>query len=100
MLSLLQESSYLYWPGREGQETVYGRLRVRLLKVTECGDIILRKLAVIAEHFTETLVVRMIQLTSWPPQGLPRPLAIISLIDKLTNALMASASKQTVVMCR
>ena len=79
---------------------VCGRLTVRLLKVNSLGDIVQRKLGVTAQHFTDTLIVRMIQLTSWPLQGLPRPSAIMSLFDKLTNALMASSSKQTVVMCK
>ena len=70
------------------------------MKTTNRGDLVLRKLRVSAQHFTETLVVRMIQLTTWPLQGLPHSSAIIALIDKLTNALMASSTKQTVVMCR
>ena len=96
----LQESSYCYWPSEDGQERVFGRLRVRLMKTTNRGDLVLRKLRVSAQHFTETLVVRMIQLTTWPLQGLPCSSEIIALIDKLTNALMASSTKQTVVMCR
>ena len=96
----LQESSYCYWPSEDGQERVYGRLRVRLMKTTNRGDLVLRKLRVSAQHFTETLIVKMIQLTTWPLQGLPRSSAIIALIDKLTNTLMASSTKQTVVMCR
>ena len=39
----LQESSYPYWPGEEGEEMVCGRLSVRLLKVRGHGDIMERK---------------------------------------------------------
>ena len=81
---------------------VCGRLSVRLLKVRGHGDIMERKLEV-KEHKSlppDTLRVRMIQLTSWPLEGLHHPTAIISLIDKLNNALMTTSSKQTVVMCR
>ena len=79
---------------------VYGRLRVRLLKVSAMGDIVERKFGITAQHFTDTLVVKMIQLTSWQLQGLPHPSAIMALVVKLNNALMSSSSKQTVVMCR
>ena len=98
----LQESSYCYWPEDEGQEMVSGRLRVRLVRVRGHGDISERKLEVTEcdSLFTNPLTIRMIQLTSWPLQGLPHPSAIMSLIDKLNRVLMSSSSKQTVVMCR
>ena len=98
----LQESSYCYWPEDEGQEMVSGRLRVRLVRVRGHGDISERKLEVTEcdSLSTNPLTIRMIQLTSWPLQGLPHPSAIMSLIDKLNRVLMSSSSKQTVVMCR
>ena len=76
---------------------VCGRLRVRLLKVSAMGDIVERKFGITAQHFTDTLIVKMIQLTSWQLQGLPHPSAIMALVVKLNNA---SSTKQTVVMCR
>ena len=81
---------------------VCGGLSVRLLKVRGYGDIMERRLEV-KEHksiSTNILTVKMIQLTSWPLEGLPHPTAIISLIDKLNSVLMTTSSKQTVVMCR
>jgi protein tyrosine phosphatase len=96
-----QESSYPYWPGEEGEEMVCGRLSVRLVKVRGHGDILERRMEV-KEHksvSTNILVVKMIQLMSWPLEGLPHPTAIISLIKKLTNTLMSLRSKQTVIMC-
>ena len=81
---------------------VCGRLSVRLLKVRDHGDIMEMKLEV-KEHksiSTNILTVKMIQLTSWPLEGLPHPTAIISLIDKLNSVLMTTSSKQMVVMCR
>ena len=56
-----------------------------------------RKFGITAQHFTDTLIVKMIQLTSWQLQGLPHPSAIMALVVKLNNS---SSSKQTVVMCR
>ena len=100
MCVVLQESSYCYWAGEEGEEMVCGRLRVRLLKVSAMGDIVERKFGITAQHFTDTLIVKMIQLTSWQLQGLPHPSAIMALVVKLNNAIMSSSSKQTVVMCR
>ena len=97
---VLQESSSCYWAGEEGEEMVCGRLRVRLLKVSAMGDIVERKFGITAQHFTDTLIVKMIQLASWQLQGLPHPSAIMALVVKLNNALMSSSSKQTVVMCR
>ena len=96
----LQESSYCYWPGEEGEEMVCGRLRVRLVKIDSMGDIVERKFEVTPQHFPDALKVKLIQLTSWPPQGLPHPSAITALITKLNNTLMSSSSKQAVVMCR
>ena len=81
---------------------VCGRLRVKLVKVRGHGDIVERKMEV-AEHksiSTYILNVRIIQLISWPLQGLTHSSAIIPLIDRLTNTLMGLSSKQTVVMCR
>ena len=98
----LQESSYCYWPEDEGEEMVSGRLRVRLVRVRGHGDITERKLEVTECYSVSTnpLNIRMIQLTSWPLQGLPHPSAIMSLIEKINRVLMRSSSKQTVVMCR
>ena len=81
---------------------VSGRLRVRLVKVRGHGDIVERKMEVTARDSfnTDILIVKMIQLTSWPLQGLPHPSAVMSVFEKLTNVLMGSSSKQTVVMCR
>ena len=81
---------------------VCGRLSVRLVKVRGHCDILERRVEV-KEHksvSTNILVVKMIQLMSWPLEGLPHPTAIISLIKKLTNTLMSLHSKQTVIMCR
>ena len=82
---------------------VYGGLKVRLVEETGCGDIVERKMEVIAvDHFKSSskLTVNMVQLISWSKQGLPHPSAITSLIERLTNILRKCYSKQTVVMCR
>ena len=81
---------------------VYGRLRVRLVKVRGHGDIVERKMEIADQKSIsdDKMKLRMIQLMSWPTQGLPYPTAIMSLIEKLTKVLMNSPSKQTVVMCR
>ena len=81
---------------------VCGRLTVKLVKARGHGDIVERKMEV-KEHKSisaDIFRVKMIQLTSWPLEGLPHPTAIISLIDKLNYVLMTTSSKQTVVMCR
>ena len=80
-----------------------GGLRVRVVKVRGHGDIVEWKIEVTACHDwvpSDTLTVKMIQLTSWSLEGLPHPSAIMSLIEKLMNVLMRSSSKQTVIMCR
>ncbi|CAI8015245.1 Receptor-type tyrosine-protein phosphatase alpha [Geodia barretti] len=96
-----QESSYPYWPGEEGEEMVCGRLSVRLVKVRGHGDIVERRMEVKENKsiYPDILCVKMIQLTSWPLEGLPHLTAIMSLIDKLNHVLMSTSSKQTVVMC-
>ena len=81
---------------------MYGGLRVRLTREDSCGDIVERKMEVISVDHSKSskLTVNMIQLISWPMQGLPHPSAITSLIERLTNTLWTYSSKQTVVMCR
>ena len=81
---------------------VCGRLRVRLVKVRGHSDIVERKMEIADQKSIsdEKMKVRMIQLMSWPTQGLPHPSVIMSLIEKLTKVLINSPSKQTVVMCR
>ena len=103
----LQESSYCYWPEEVGEVMVCGMLRVRLGQVNIDGDIVERKMEVTTVEetvhqfeATNTLIVTMIQLISWPKQGLPHPSSITSVNDHLTVAQMRSSSEQTVVMCR
>ena len=82
---------------------MYEGLKVKLIEENSCGDIIERKMEVIAvDHFKSSskLTINMVQLISWPKQGLPHPSAITSLIERLTNILRRCDSKQTVVMCR
>ena len=100
--TVVQESSYCYWPDEEGKQIVSGSLKVKLVKVRGHGDIVERRMEVTTNDCisTDILVVRMIQLTSWPLQGLPHPSAIMTLIEKLTNVLMRASSKQTVIVCK
>ena len=83
---------------------VCGKLRVRLRLVSSHGDTVTKKMEVTSvEHDSNTtnlLIVTMIQLISWPQQGLPHPTAITSLINKVTSTLMKCPSKKIVVMCR
>ena len=99
----LQESSYPYWPGEEGEEMVYGRLTVRLVKVRGHGDIVERKMKVSdMENISNstTLIVNSLHIISWPKGGLPHTQSIISLMQMLTGVLMKSSSKMSVIMCR
>ena len=101
---VLQESSYCYWPGEEGEEMVCGRLRVKLARVKAHSDIVERKMEVTLTEDTTThsqsLIVNTLQLISWPREGLPHPKSTILLMEMLTGALMKSTTKKTVVMCR
>ena len=81
-----------------------GKLRVRLRLVSSLGDTVTRKMEVTSvdhdSNTTNMLIVTMIQLISWPQQGLPHPTAITSLIDKVTSTLIKCPYKKIVVMCR
>ena len=83
---------------------VCGKLRVRLRLVGSHGDTVTRKMEVTSmDHDSKSansLTVTMLQLISWPQQGLPYPTSIISLVDLLTQALMRSQYKKAIVMCR
>jgi protein tyrosine phosphatase len=100
-----EESSYRYWPEEVGEVMVCGMLRVRLRLVNSDGDIVERRLEVTAVEetvhqsiSTNTLIVSMVQLISWPKEGLPHFSSITSIIEHLTFQLRAS-SKPAVVMC-
>ena len=80
---------------------------MRSVLVNSHGDMVVRKLEVTITEWstyqsnsTNTLIVNMLQLLSWPQHGLPHPTSIVSLVEQLTMAQMRSSSKQTVVMCR
>ena len=82
---------------------MYGRLSIKLASVTTHGDIVNRKLEVVegAARLNRPHMVHLLQLTSWPLQGLPHPTRILSLIDQLTATLMrCSGNRRTVIMCR
>ena len=86
---------------------VWGRLVVRLGMISSHDDMVTRTMEVSCTNSTtchtkssNTLTVTMIQLISWPQQGLPHPLSIVLLIDQITRTLMKCSSKQIVVMCR
>ena len=70
---------------------VWGRLVVKLGRIDSHGDIVTRKMEVTCvdtatQHSksTNTLIVTMIQLISWPQQGLPHP---TSLTKKIAHIL-------------
>ena len=80
---------------------------MRLGQVNSHGDMVVRKLEVtiIQDYLYKPkcpniLIVTMLQLISWPQNGLPHPTSILSLIEQLTIAQMKSSSKQAVIMCR
>ena len=101
----VQESSHCFWPQgsevTEGEgEEVYGKLSVTLKRLGCHGDIMERRLEVVEVGGQETRVVTLLQLTSWPPEEVPHPSAILSLVDLLSKAQRSSPSKHTVIMCR
>ena len=84
---------------------VWGRLVVKLGMIDSHGDIVTRKMEVTCvdtatDKSTNTLIVTMIQLISWPQQGLPHPASITSLTNKITHILMKCSSKLIAVICR
>ena len=82
---------------------MYGRLSIKLASVKTHGDIVTRKLEVVegTARLNRPHMVHLLQLTSWPLQGLPHPTGILSLIDQLTATLMrCSGNRRTVIMCR
>ena len=82
---------------------MHGKLSVKLVSVKTHGDIVTRKLEMVegaAARLNSTHMVHLLQLTSWPLQGLPHPTAILSLIDQLTSTQMRCGNRRTVIMCR
>ncbi|CAI8039702.1 Receptor-type tyrosine-protein phosphatase S, partial [Geodia barretti] len=97
-----EESSCCFWPEEEGESVVHGKLSVKLVSVKTHGDIVTRKLEMVegAARLNRPHMVHLLQLTSWPLQGLPHPMAILSLIDQLTSTQMRCGNRRTVIMCR
>ena len=102
-----QESSYCFWPegsgsaGVDGAEEVYGKLTVTLKRLSSYGDITERRLEVTESEGTSAhKIVTLLQLSSWPLEEVPRPSAILSLIDLLSKAQRTSPSRHIIVMCR
>ncbi|CAI8039711.1 Receptor-type tyrosine-protein phosphatase alpha [Geodia barretti] len=96
-----EESSCCFWPEEEGESVVHGKLSVKLVSVKTHGDIVTRKLEMVegAARLNRPHMVHLLQLTSWPLQGLPHPMAILSLIDQLTSTQMRCGNRRTVIMC-
>lgn len=81
---------------------VHGKVSIKLVSVKTSGDIVSRKLEMVegAAGLNRPHMVHLLQLTSWPLQGLPHPTAILSLIEQLTSTQMKCGNRRTVIMCR
>ena len=108
-MCITQISSNCFWPQGsggvatgEGEEEVYGRLRVCLKRVISHGDITERRLEVTETggEGEEQRVVTLLQLSGWSLGELPSPSVVLSLVDLLSKAQRSSPSRHTVIMCR
>ena len=101
---LPQKASSCFWPGEVGEAVVYGKLKVKLEQVKDHEDILLRRMEITEDKsdfsLSKPLKVVLLQLTSWPEQGLPHPSAILFLVDHLSKSQMSTSTKHTVFMCR
>ena len=83
---------------------MYGKLKVKLEQVKDHKDILFRRMEITEDKsgsfLSKPLKVILLQLMSWPEQGLPQPSAILSLVDHLSKSQMSTSTKHTVVMCR
>ena len=102
-----QESCYCFWPESSGtasmgsSKEVYGKLTVTLKRLSGHGDITERRLEVVESEGTSPhRIVTLLQLSSWPLEEVPRPSAILSLVDLLSKAQRTSPSRHIIVMCR
>ena len=75
---------------------------MKLVSVKTHGDVVSRKLEMVegAAGLNRPQTVTVLQLTSWPLEGLPHPTAILSLIEQLTSTQMRCGNRRTVIMCR
>ena len=83
---------------------MYGKLKVKLEQVKDHKDILFRRMEITEDKsgssLSKPLKVVLLQLMSWPEQGLPHPVPTLSLIDYLSKSQMSTSTKHTVVMCR
>ena len=104
VFACVQESCHCFWPqdfGVEGVKEVHGKLAVSVRRVNSHGDITERRLEVQERVEKEShRVVTLLQMRGWPPQELPHPSAMLSLVDFLSKAQRRSPSKHTIIMCR
>ena len=99
----VQESCHCFWPQQPGDGDVHGKLRVSLKRLGSYGDITESRLEVVESGGRVSAphrLVTLLQLSSWPPLGLPHPTAILSLVDLLSKAQRSSPGKHIIVMCR
>ena len=93
-----QESSCCYWPQELREAELYGKLRVTLKRVNSHGDLVDMKLELVESgpksgQASQPRIVTLLQLTSWPPHGVPHPTAILTLIKQLSKAQRTSSGK-------
>ena len=81
---------------------MHGKLSMKLVSVKTHGDIVSRKLEMVegAAGLNRPQMVTLLQLRSWPLEGVPHPTAILSLIEQLTSTQMRCGNRRTVIMCR
>ena len=81
---------------------MHGKLSMKLVSVKTHGDIVSRKLEMVegAAGLNRPQMVTLLQLRSWPLEGVPHPTAILSLIEQVTSTQMRCCNRRTVIMCR
>ena len=81
---------------------MHGKLSMKLVSVKTHGDIVSRKLEMVegAAGLNRPQTVTLLQLRSWPLEGVPHSTAILSLIEQLTSTQMRCGNRRTVIMCR
>ena len=81
---------------------MHGKLSMKLVSVKTHGDIVSRKLEMVegAAGLNRPQMMTLLQLRSWPLEGVPHSTAILSLIEQLTSTQMRCGNRRTVIMCR
>ncbi|NXX85681.1 PTN7 phosphatase, partial [Urocolius indicus] len=100
MITKLQERKEKcvhYWPEEEEEESTFGPFTIRLQRLSDCGEYVVRDLSI--QLAGECRQVKHILFPSWPDQQTPESAKpLLHLVSKVEEILQAAASPGPIIV--